>query len=221
MIDHTGSFVSVKRILVPPMLVDLIQNTLASIDGAAFTYLTACPDCGGAVRGYDMKKKLFARVIGDSSDHDISVFVKRFRCVRCGRLCYADSPFYPGTRLGAPIVDLCIANAGLHAPYQVARLLGAMRIRIDRGTIRKYLQRTFPDIPVIELYGTRIPVSLLALPGGVISGDQAGTAGRAEAFRSGSLPPAERAALHLLGLFQQRDQGKDQEKKEKGKSRGK
>jgi hypothetical protein len=201
------------------MLVDLIQSALSSVESRIYTDLAVCPQCGGKVRGHDLKRKLFVRIIDDTGNRDIHVFVKRFYCEDCGRLCYAKSPFYPGKRLGAPVIDLCTVNADLFPYHHLARLFEAMRIHIDRGTIRNYARKGFSHVPFVELYGLRIPVSLLSLSDGIVGGAQPGPAVRAEAFRTGGLPPAGGALLSLLGLSQQRDKRYHQEDEEKGKSR--
>lgn len=220
-LNNSRGLFGVKRILVPTMLTDLIQSALSSVESRSYADLAACPDCGGKVRGHDLKRKLFVRIIGDTADRDIHVFVKRFYCEDCGRLCYAKSPFYPGKRLGAPVIDLCTVNADLFPYHHLARMLEAMRIRIDRGTIRNYAQKEVSNAPYVELYGLRIPVSLLSLSDGVVGGEQSGPAVRAEAFRTGGLPPAGGALLSLFGLSQKRDERYREKDKEKGKSRQK
>ncbi|KQC03166.1 MAG: hypothetical protein APR53_01590 [Methanoculleus sp. SDB] len=217
-----GGFFGVKRILVPSILADLIQSALLSVEDRRYTDLAACPHCGGKVRGHDLKRKLFVRIMSDAGDdRDVHVFVKRFYCEDCRRLCYAKSPFYPGMRLGAPIIDLCVINTDLFPYHHLARLLEAMRIRIDRGTIRNYARKGFPPVPYVELYGLRIPVSLLSLSDGVVGGAQPGPAVRAETFRTGRLPPAGGALLSLLGLSQEREKRYHEKDKEKRKSREK
>jgi hypothetical protein len=42
-----------KKLLIPPMLADLVDNALASMDGVKFTDLEVCPSCGGPVTGHD------------------------------------------------------------------------------------------------------------------------------------------------------------------------
>jgi hypothetical protein len=125
-----------KRVLVPPMLTSLMQTGMASMDGREFTDHGPCPACGGEVSGYDIREKFFATISEAGVTRDIHVKVKRFRCRSCGKLCYARSPFYPGTRLGLPVVDLCVTFSK-EMPYnRVAEVLGAMGIVVDRGTVK-------------------------------------------------------------------------------------
>jgi hypothetical protein len=91
----------------PPMVSDIVQNALSSLDGVAFTELAACPHCGGSVTPHDLKEKQFAVLADGEKTRTIHVKVKRFHCRQCGRLCYADEPFYPNTRIGSPVIDLC------------------------------------------------------------------------------------------------------------------
>jgi hypothetical protein len=151
-----------KRVLVSPMLTSLIQTGMASIDGREFTDHGPCPECGGVLSGYDMREKFFATITDAGVTRDIHVKVKRFRCRSCGKLCYARSPFYPGTRLGSPVVDLCVTLSG-EMPYnRVAEVLGAMGIVVDRGTVRNYASIDVGGVPTTELFGFRLPLSVLS-----------------------------------------------------------
>lgn len=148
--------------LIPPMLTSLILTGMASIDSREFIDHGPCPVCGGEVSGYDMREKFFATIIDAGVTRDIRVRVKRFKCRSCGKLSYARSPFYPGTRLGSPVVDLCVTFSG-EMPYnRVAEVLGAMGIMIDRGTVRNYATIDFGGVPTTELFGLRLPLSVLS-----------------------------------------------------------
>ncbi len=187
------------------MLVDLVTGALLSLDGAMFTELESCPWCGGELQGHDMKKKRFASVLDKGKKKDISVFVKRFYCRDCGRLCYADAPFYPDTRLGSPVVDMCVANFGRFPYHHISRLLKAMNILVDRGTVRNYARRRSGQVPAIEMYGVQLPLSLLALSDVAFRSERRTIQGTEilSAIRS---PSAGRAYLFIMGSSEKRQQ---------------
>ena len=168
-------------------------NAVRSMDGVSFTDLPACPYCGGAVKGHDLKKKRFARILEGGRERNIHVFVKRYYCERCGRLSPANSPFYPDTRLGSPIVDLCVVNIDRFPYHHLSRILRELHLVVDRGTIRNYAQRSFGDIPALEIYGLKIPLSLLSISDLILGRTELGAVIGAELERSPRLPPADRA----------------------------
>lgn len=194
-----------RKILVPPMLADLTGNALVSMDGVKFTDLDACPSCGGPVTGHDMRAKRFAVILENGKERTIRVHVKRFYCRECGTLCYADAPFYPDTRLGSPIVDLCLLLSQQMPFNRVAQHLRAMRIVVDRGTIRNYASRDFGAIPATELFGLPLPLSLLNLSISAIGSERGPIVG-AEALAACGFPSADRAALHDGRSPKERDQ---------------
>jgi len=152
-----------RKILLPPMIVELITSGITGIDNRVFFRTGICPSCGSKIKGHDIKKKKFATIIEGEITKNIHVFVKRYRCTGCGKLLYADSPFYPGTRLGAPIVDFCIANKKRHPYNHISKILRAMNIVVDRGTVKNYADKSFGPVPCMELYEIKIPVSLISL----------------------------------------------------------
>jgi hypothetical protein len=196
------------------MVTELVFSAIVGMDGAVFSGLKRCAACGSAVKGHDMKRKRFATVMMEGKRRNIEVLVKRFRCTACGRLCYAESPFYPGVRFGSPVVDLCVANLDRFPFHHLSRILAAMQIIIDRGTIRNYAQRGFDPVPSMEMYGINMPISLLSLSEFAIRGSERSAVIRTETGLSGRLPTAERTFLHLLGAVQKRDQGYKQNDKE-------
>lgn len=152
-----------RRRRIPPMLADIIQAALASCDGMIFDSLDACPTCGGEVAGYDMKMKQFAVISEDDKKKIIYVNVRRFRCRECNAICLADQPFYPDTRIGSPIVDLCITlGETMHVP-SIASTLGGMGIVVDRWSVRNYIRQNTREIPSVEMFGMRVPLSIFSL----------------------------------------------------------
>jgi hypothetical protein len=208
-----------RRVLVPSMLSDLVYGAVASLDGAMYVDLAACPYCGGEIKGHDIRKKRFATVIEAGKPRTIAVFVHRYYCTGCGKLCYANAPFYPGSRLGSPVIDFCVANAGLFPYRHVSRLLEQMHILLDRGTVRNYANGQFGDVACMDMYGIRIPLSLLSLIESAVSTGKESPVIGAKPLGSGCLPSANRALLSMLGGLDERNKGNEQEKYEKGKSR--
>lgn len=206
-----------RRVLVPSMLSDLVYGAVASLDGVGYADLDACPYCGGAVKAHDIRRKRFATVIEAGKPRNIHIFVHRYRCTGCGRLCYATSPFYPETRLGSPLIDFCVVNARLFPYHHVSRLLEQMHILLDRGTVRNYANGPFQDVASMDMYGIRIPLSLLSLIDTSFRAGEEGPVVRAKPLLPGRLPSANRALLSMFGGLDERDKRNKQEKKEKRK----
>jgi hypothetical protein len=145
------------------MVTDIIQTALASLDGMEFAELTSCPLCRGPVQGHDRKKKKFAVLREQTGERVITVLVKRFYCRECGNLCYADEPFYPDTRIGSPVIDLFSSFSATMPPGRAARVIDTMGIVVNRTTWRHYIGLPFPEIPVMEVFGMRLPLSVVRL----------------------------------------------------------
>lgn len=145
------------------MVTDLFQTALSVVDGAEFTSLEVCPHCGGPVSGYDTRQKKFAVVLEGEEERIIKVRVKRFTCRSCSRLCYADEPFYPGTRIGSPIIDFYITKSAIMPSGRAARVIATMGIVVDRTTWKNYRDRPMPEVPQAEFYGMLLPRSILSL----------------------------------------------------------
>jgi hypothetical protein len=145
------------------MAAAIIQNAFSALDGIAFTELAACPHCGGTVTGHDTKEKQFAVISDEGTDRTIHVKVKRFRCRECGRLCYADEPFYPDTRIGSPVIDLCVTLTATMPAGRAARVLDAMGVIVDRTSCLIYAKKHTGEIPTADFFGMRLPFSVLTL----------------------------------------------------------
>jgi hypothetical protein len=206
-----------KKFLLPSMLIDLVGSALVSMDGVTFTERDACPSCGGELTVHDIRKKRFAVLLEYGKTRVIHVFVKRFYCNRCGSLCYAEEPFYPETRLGSPVVDLCFLLASRMPYHRASRLLKAMGIVVDRGTIRNYAARDLPLVPYTELFGVPLPMSLLNLSLSAV-GNKGGSIVGAEALAACGFPAADRASLHSRGLSEERNQRDKEKQEEEGKA---
>jgi hypothetical protein len=182
------------------MLTDIVQAAISSFHGAEFIRLDRCPVCGGPVQGYDTRTKKYAVIRDGTGERTITVRVKRFTCRKCNRLCNACEPFYPGTRIGSLVVDLFYTFTATMPASRAARLIDAMGIRVDRTSWKNYTGRPVPEIPTMEIFGMRLPSSVLTLSniaaripdGGCVEGPEALAAcGYPSTFR----PEAETAAV--------------------------
>lgn len=181
------------------MVTDIIQTALSSLDGMEFDEIISCPLCGGALQGYDRKKKKFAVLREQTGERVISVLVKRFRCRKCGHLCYADHPFYPDTRIGSPVIDLFFSLSATLPPGRAARVIEAVGIVVDRTSWRNYTGRSFGNIPVVDVFGMRLPLSVMRLSDiGIRSGDE-GHADPAEVIAACGYPSRINATTGTSG----------------------
>lgn len=152
-----------KRVRVPPMLATLVQAGIAAVDGQVFSVPLPCPYCGGAGAGYDRRVRRFATLIEEAGNREIVVEVQRFRCRSCGRIQYARAPFYPGTRLGSPVVDLCVILGKAYPYHQASQVLRDLGLLVDPGTVRNHASRDFGPVPVTSLFGISLPQSVMSL----------------------------------------------------------
>jgi hypothetical protein len=148
---------------VLPLLADLIPAALSACNGVLFDTRTSCPHCGGSVSGYDVRIKQFAVVTEGNSTRTITVRVKRFRCARCRALVYAPQPFYPDTRVGAPVVDLCVALAASMPFARASTYLRQIGVIVDRWSVRNYAQKGYPVPPLVDMSGIQVPLSFIIL----------------------------------------------------------
>jgi hypothetical protein len=173
-----------------------------------FNSREACPLCGGKLSGYDTRKKQFAVMLDDDIRHPVHVLVKRFSCRQCKAVCLADEPFYPGTRIGSPVVDLCRTLAGRMSLYRATVYMRHLGIIVERGTMRNYAQGSFPEIPTTELYGLQLPLSVIALSElTALSGEGSRIPGT-EVLAACGFPSAYRAAPDSLVAPEQGDKRK-------------
>jgi hypothetical protein len=145
------------------MLTALVQAGILGLEGKEFASLDRCPSCGGEVTGYDVKERRFAVLADESGTRPVNVMVKRFSCRECGLVSSARAPFYPDTRMGSPIVDLCVILSKEMPASRVAGVVRDLSLVVDRGTVRNYSRRDFGVIPVTGIFGLSIPQSLMTL----------------------------------------------------------
>jgi hypothetical protein len=200
---------------IPRLIVDIIQNALLSCDGMFFGAREVCPFCGGKLSGYDTRKKQFAVMLEGDKRHPVHVLVKRFSCRQCKAVCFADEPFYPGTRVGSPIVDISRTLTRGMSKYRATAYMRHLGIIVDRGTVRNYAQGSFPEIPTTDLYGLQLPLSIIALSElTALSGEGSRIPGT-EVLAACGFPSAYRAAPDSRATPEQGDERDEQEDKEK------
>jgi len=198
-----------KQLRIPPLLADIIQSGILACEGILFDNRDACPVCGGPVSGYDTRKKQFAVMLRDGIPNPLHVQVKRFCCRQCGLISFADEPFYKGTRHGSPVVDLC-RTLSTNIPYhRAAAYMTQMGIVIDRGTVRNYARGSYAEIPTSNLFGVRIPLSVISLSS--LTAKEGSRIKGAEALAACGFPSAYRAAPDLPLFPEQRDEGDNEE----------
>jgi hypothetical protein len=155
---------SMKRIaLIPPVIADFVYLAVTGVEGVHFLDCSFCPECGGQLTSHDLKRRRFSTVKGSAGPVHIYVHVKRFHCRDCGRLCYANAPFYEKSRFGSPVVDLCLAFSKEYTYTQTAEILNNLGIIIDRGTVRKTVLAHSHEVEVADLFGICLPRSVLSL----------------------------------------------------------
>lgn len=207
-----------QPVKIPPMLTDTIVCGIASIDKSLFAQRGPCPVCGGTPAPYDTKEKIYATLHTPEGEKKITVLVRRYHCRSCGRLLYADEPFYPDTRLGSAIVDLAIALSLVNTFTHTSEIINAMGIDIDRGSVRKYALSDLPVPKINFFYGFPLPFSLFSLIGRPM-GVKLGAAAGAEVIAASGFPSAYRAPPDGAGTSRARQkQRKEKKQKEKRES---
>jgi len=203
-----------KQQRIPPLIIDIVQSGLLACDGIVFDNRDSCPACGGKLTGYDTKKKQFAVLLEGGNRHPIHVMVKRFSCRQCRAVCFADEPFYPDTRIGSPIVDLAVSLAAGMSFYRATALMKHLGIVIDRGTVRNFMRRSFPDISTTDLFGIRLPLSIITLSELAARTREGGRIPGTEALAASGFPSAYRAAPDSRFWGKQGKERKEEKDKE-------
>jgi len=147
----------------PPLLVNIIHTALVACDGIRFHAGSTCPRCGCRLTGYDERRKRFALLIDDEEKSDIQVILQRSYCKNCYTIINPPEPFYPGTRIGAPVVDLCRSLSSTMPYSRASTYLERMGVAVDRWSVRHYAQSSLSEIPTMDIFGMKIPVSIVSL----------------------------------------------------------
>ena len=166
-----------RKYRIHPIFSDLIPAALSACDGILFDSRSDCPYCGGSLARYDVKTKHFADLIDGSSTKTITVRINRFRCHGCHAVVYAHQPFYPNTRIGSPVVDLCVALSSRMPFARAATCLRQMGLNVDRWSVRNYAMKNSREIASTEQYGIMLPesiISLATLTSDTVNGDSIG-----------------------------------------------
>jgi hypothetical protein len=161
-----------KPYRIPPLITDIVRTAVSSVDGMEFSHAASCPSCGGRLQGYDWKKRKFAVLREETGNRVVTVRVKRFYCRDCGGLWYADEPFYPDSRIGSPVIDIFFALSAAMPPGRAARVIDALGIMVDRTTWKHYTGRSPAGIPVVDVFGMRLPLCIVQLSDIAVRTDQ-------------------------------------------------
>ena len=148
---------------IPPILINIIYTALQVCDGVRFHSGRVCQNCGGTLSGYDARKKRFAVLFKDGEQVPVYVIVQRSYCHTCGEMFNPPVPYYPGTRVGMPVVDLCRTFSTVMPYNRVSTYLARMGVIVDRWSVRHYATASLPDVPSLDVFGMKMPVSLIAL----------------------------------------------------------
>ena len=209
-----------RRPRVPAMLGDIVQTAFSACEGMIFEDRDACPGCGGALSGYDTKKKQFAVLTNGAGRRPVNISVKRFSCRACKKVCFADEPFYPGTRIGSPVVDLCVTLSRIMPFSRTATYLEEMGLYIDRMSVRNFAHRTFPPIPTADVFGIHLPMSVISLSTLAAGISEGGCIKGAEALAACGFPSAYRAPLQPPAPEKERDERDEEHGKEERQVQG-
>jgi hypothetical protein len=196
---------------IPPMVSDIVQTALCNFEDMEFITLAACPFCGGPIQGYDTRQKKYATIMEGESERTITVRVRRFTCRNCKRICNADEPFYPDTRIGSLVIDLYLTFASTMPECRAARILDAMGIRVNRTTWKNYSGRLMPELPVTEIFGMRLPSSVITLSNLAARVPERGRITGAEALAACGYPSAYRAGPDRVRAEEGHDEGEEPE----------
>lgn len=148
---------------VPPMVLNIIHTALTACDGVRFSAGDICPYCGAPLSGYDERKKRFAVLHKNESTAIVWIIIRRSWCRRCERIINPPEPFYPGTRIGAPVVDLCCAFSSIMPFNRTSQYLDRMGVVVDRWSVRHYAHIPREDLRTIDVFGMKLPVSIIYL----------------------------------------------------------
>jgi hypothetical protein len=148
---------------IHPILTGIIHTALRTCEKIRFHSGPVCSSCGRHLSGYDEREKRFAILLEDEVACPVHVIIQRSYCRSCGKIVVPPEPFYPGTRIGSPVVDLCRSFSRTMPYSQVSTYLDRMGVVVNRWSARHYSITPLPEVPAVDLFGMQIPVSILAL----------------------------------------------------------
>ena len=148
---------------IPPILINIVNTALDACDGVKFHPGSTCSRCGGTLSGYDEREKRFAVLEEDDKTRPVTVIIQRSYCRTCKTITSPPEPFYPGTRVGSPVVDLCRYLSKVMPYSRASTYVGRLGVHLDRWSARNYAMMQLPEIPSVDIFGMPIPVSIIAL----------------------------------------------------------
>ncbi|HNX17016.1 MAG TPA: hypothetical protein PKM50_01655 [Methanoregula sp.] len=192
--------------ILPPLVVEIVQTAASAVEGVTFTKHSVCPACGGPLVGYDTKRKQYAHLkTKDDGTRTIYVGIRRFYCRDCHRFCLADNPFYPDTRIGSVVIDLCIALSMTIPVNRVPAYLAAMGILVDRSSCRLYTQHISSChvrintryLDINNNLGIHLPLSVLSLSSLAIVHDDGNPIDETDILTACDFPSSPRKACNF------------------------
>jgi hypothetical protein len=145
------------------MMTEVVHAALRVCSETEYRTGPTCRICGGALTGYDTRKKRFALLSDDDREEVIEVIIHRAYCRTCRKVMMPDEPFYPKTRIGSPVIDLCQTLSVSLSSGQVTTILNRMGLMVDRWSVRTYCSLPILPPPAIAAFGMHIPVSIISL----------------------------------------------------------
>jgi hypothetical protein len=97
---------------------------------------------------------------------------------------------------------------------RAAAYLENLGIEIDRGTVRNYIRGAFPEIPTTDIFGIRLPLSIISLSELAARTNEGGRIPGTEVLAACGFPSAYRAAPDRLLPLEQGKERKEKEDKE-------
>ena len=119
---------------------------------------------------YDTERRLFCILIRPKGLKKIYVYVKRYKCKKCGLVSLSEGIFYPGCLYGKPIVDLCLYLSAKNPYDRVESILMLYGIQVDGDTVKNYAKKFKKRVESIAGLGfcyEKIGVNFLKLLFGV------------------------------------------------------
>jgi hypothetical protein len=148
---------------IPPLLSNIVHSAILACNNIEFHAGDTCPHCGSRLSGYDHRKKRFAILIENEKETTVQVILRRSFCRSCNRIIDPPEPFYPDTRAGAPVVDLCRSLSSVMPYGRASAYLARLGVRVDRWSVRNYALAPIRQVPIIDLFGMKMPVSIISL----------------------------------------------------------
>lgn len=148
---------------IPPILINIVHTAIEACEGVKFHCGSTCSRCGGALSGYDAREKRFAILVKDDKPCQVRVIIQRSYCRTCRKIFSPPEPFYPGTRVGSPVVDLCRSLSNVMPYSRASTYTGRLGVHLDRWSVRNYTLMPLPEVSTIDIFGMPIPVSIIAL----------------------------------------------------------